>query len=545
MVQLRRAAASPVEVHLTTEHRVVDVMSIYGLRIEIATGRLTGLLLNVIEGRVRRWPMPTPNISLVASPATNEVINILIRWNAKTWAQEAGAAALDWDMLNTLAGRLVDSVWARWQKDGTLDRLRQRVAKAFQLDPVIVRLARQVAEFRGSAHDAHEADYNRALADKGALTILEREAPHLMPLLVELMAPGECTGEPMRALRRTMLDKLGGPRHWRRFLTLPAETLRWARTAPARPLAGALLDLATLVARVDSPITPPLDWLQAHLNSGGDLHLMVGMDHQTRLKAVRAHLGAWVRADTLAKDQLLIELQIVHDWIDRQNPKAPQGLRNWSWWIRHALAWDQQHRFATHAEPGPTSVAEGQVWVMDDIEFRPIRGAVDVYEEARAMANCLDRWRSRLDAGQAIAWSVRDRHTGRRIATVGVHDIADHCVQVKGFANRPLPPEVAQRLSREATALRQRGDSGGPARPSPAPTDPELPETRPDETPQEFFDGLVCLPEGPPWTADDPDPFVQMAVRSGFTTALPTTSPPSRSDTEPPRAAGGPGDAST
>lgn len=407
----------------------------------------------------------------MASPATNEVFRLFIRQHSQTWAEEAGATELDEDSLPTLNWRLTRIAWARWQSDGTLNRLRQRVADAFQLEPAILRLAQKVTEFRGGEYRAHEGDYNRALTDRKALTILERDAPHLIPLLVEMMAPGQCTEEPMRALRRQMLDRLGGPRHWRRFLSMPAETLVWARTAPTKPFAGELLDLATLVARVDSPITPPLDWLQAHLNSCGDGNLMVGMDHQTRLKAVRAHLGAWAQADRQAKEQLLIELQIVHDWIDSQNPKAPQGLRNWSWWVRHALSWDQKHRLAVHADSSSAGAPEMQVWVVDDIEFHPIRGAVEVYEEARAMANCLDRWRTRIVAGKALAWSVRDRRTGQRIATAGVQDIADRSMQVRGFANSPLQPEVSSRIVREAMALRRRWVSEVDAQRRMAPTD--------------------------------------------------------------------------
>jgi hypothetical protein len=41
------------------------------------------------------------------------------------------------------------------------------------------------------------------------------------------------------------------------------------------------------------------------------------------------------------------------------------------------------------------------------------------------------------------------------------------------------------------------------------------------------LDWLDDIPEGPPWTANDPDPLVRMAVQLGFTTARPTTSPSS------------------
>ncbi len=456
LLQLQQAAANPVKVHLSAEYRVVEVMKVYGLRIESATGRLTGLEFELQDGQTRSHDMRYPNVSLTSSPASSEVLRRFTQRNAMAWASAADAAALEPETIRILVWRLTRIVWAVWQKDGTLGCLRQCVADAFQLDSLVVRIARQIAAVPGRPDLTTEGVYNRVLADRRAFSILDREAPQLIPLFAELMAAGQCTDEPKRALRRALLDRLGAPRHWRRYLVIPAETLGWARTAPEQPFAGCLTDLATLIARIDSPITPPLDWLQAHLHSCGGAHLMVGMDHQTRLRAVRAHVAAWVQADMQAKDQLLIELQIVHDWIDSQNPKAPQGLRNWSWWIRHALVWDQARRRAASAERGSGANAEAQAWVMDDIEFRPILSAVDAYEEARAMANCLDRWRDLIVAGQAIAWSVRDRSTGRRIATAGARDIADRCVQVKGFANQPLPPELDLRLSSEAMALQRR-----------------------------------------------------------------------------------------
>lgn len=60
--EVQRAAERPVEVHLTAEHRIVDVMSVYGLRIDLATGRLTGLMMETKQGRIRRWPMRSPNV---------------------------------------------------------------------------------------------------------------------------------------------------------------------------------------------------------------------------------------------------------------------------------------------------------------------------------------------------------------------------------------------------------------------------------------------------------------------------------------------------
>ena len=46
---------------------------------------------------------------------------------------------------------------------------------------------------------------------------------------------------------------------------------------------------------------------------------------------------------------------------------------------------------------------------------------------------------------------------------------------------------------------------------------------------------LESIPEGPPWTADDPDPLIRLAVRYGFTTGRRTTSVSSTSDMPTPK----------
>ena len=47
---------------------------------------------------------------------------------------------------------------------------------------------------------------------------------------------------------------------------------------------------------------------------------------------------------------------------------------------------------------------------------------------------------------------------------------------------------------------------------------------KPKETKETIEAGLQTLPEGPPWTADDPDPLIRKAVQHGFTMAQPKTS---------------------
>lgn len=440
------AAAHPLRVSEGPDFRTVEVMGAYGIRVEHRTGHLTGLVLVRKAGRLQRQILETPNISLVGSPATVGLLEHIVRRDGRNWAREAGATELDHDSLQVLGQRLCLALWARWSIDGTLQQVRVRVADAFQLDAELVRLARQAARRRGGASAADEYDYNRAIIDRAPLLVLEREAPQLMPLFIELFAAGACSDEPKRAIRTAFLEQVGAPRHWRQFLALPPETLAWARGAPRQPQAGALLDLAFLVARLESPVAPPLDWLRAQLDACGGDTLLVGVMNSTREAALRAHLRAWMDRPAEGKDQLLLEMQIVDDWIDSQGPRAPTLACPWSWWTRRALAWDDRRRQAALDMLVPDREPSTQVEVAEGIELRPLLTPLDLHEEARAMAHCLDRWRDRLAKGSAAAWSVRDRQSGRRIATAGISSSTEWAVQVRGFANRVVSADLEARV---------------------------------------------------------------------------------------------------
>lgn len=62
------------------------------------------------------------------------------------------------------------------------------------------------------------------------------------------------------------------------------------------------------------------------------------------------------------------------------------------------------------------------------------------------MAHCLDRWRDDVADGVALAWSVRSRADGQRIATAGISSRTVWILDVRGYANRTVPPELARRV---------------------------------------------------------------------------------------------------
>lgn len=444
MQHLQRLLADPVRVKHGPGYRVVDVMGAYGIRIENSTGLLTAHLLQRKRGRLRRRALQTSR--LADSLFTQSRLDHIVSRDARRWAGQCGATELDEDALVVLGERLCRALWARWAADGSLRRLRDQVVRSLALDATAMRLAREIACRPTDADSLSTRDYNRALVDARHLLLLEREAPNLLPLFPELIAQGKCVGEPKQAIRRAFIERFGGPRHWRRFVKLPAETLGWAAATAPGLYDQPLLELAALIAHLDSPALLPQSWLQARLDACGGESLCGVVGEGASLWAARAHLLAWVSAGVDARERMLVELHIVQGWIEERKPDPPPAARAWSWWVRQAEPWDRARRATAQAAsplearntPAPT--------VSEEVELRPLVTALDLYQEARAMAHCLDRWRDDVADGVALAWSVRSRADGQRIATAGISSRTVWILDVRGYANRTVPPELARRV---------------------------------------------------------------------------------------------------
>ncbi len=441
---MQRLIANPVRVKNGPGYRVVDVLGGYGFRIEQSSGLLTGHLLWRRRGRLRRRTLPCSR--LADSPATHLCLAHVISRDARRWARQAGSMDLDDEALGVLGERLCLGLWARWTADGSLQRLRKQIDDCLALDATVMRLARQLAYRPFGADFTGTRDYNRALVEASHLRVLEREAPTLMPLFPELIAQGECAGEPKQAVRQAFIERFGAPRHWRRFLKLPAETLEWAAATAPGLYDQPLLELAALIAHLDSPALPPKSWLQARLDATGGESLCGVIGEGASLSAARAHLQAWINADAAAHERLLVELHIVQGWLEQHKPDAPAGTRSWSWWVRQAEPWDRARRASAQAMAPCEASSVTALPVGLDIELRPLLTALDLYEEARAMAHCLDRWRDDVADGVAMAWSVRNRLDGRTIATAGVGPKTGWIPDVRGYANRAVAPELATRV---------------------------------------------------------------------------------------------------
>lgn len=456
---LERMLARPVRVTQQRRARCVDVLDLYGLRFDRATGAVQGYRITRDGPRITRTPFLRPDIRVQGSPGGTLWLRELITRHSAQWARSAGAEALGRVVLRRLGDRLCAALIERWSADGTLCRLRAQVEHAFALDPELVRLARQITLRRAGPDGADEGDYDRARIDREPLLVMERDAPRLMPLYALTMQPGERhAAEPMQALRAAFVGEYGAPRHWRRFVRLPESTLAWACRAYRPYLAHPWQDLAHFLSWLDVDAEPPEPWMQVLVDlwGGGPIRFVIGSD--AWLAALRAHLREWSLREPSDRPGLAAELNLVRAWIEDADPPAPGGVRRWAWWTRHGLDWAAAQRAGAaaapalpHAEALRPAVDEGGT-----LALQPLRSPLDYVVEGQAMANCLRRWVDEACAGLAVAWTVVDAATRQRLASAGCRSADGWRLAIRGRLNQALPPELQERIARLVAPERDR-----------------------------------------------------------------------------------------
>jgi hypothetical protein len=465
----------PVVVTARPRYRYVEVLGLYGLQVDTSLGCVESFEIPAGDGLARcRYELEQP-LRLHGSPHGSEWLHVLIVRHTPAWAVCAGATALDAALLERLCERLTRPLIARWTARGTLARLREQIAQAFDLDPELLRLAQQITARSpdpGAMSGADEGDYNAALRHREALQVLEREAPSLMPLYAAMVPLYALDAEPVRALRTAFVERHGSPRHWRRFLRLPQGTLAWARDAWPPLRQHPWVDLADFVARLDVHTVPPLAWLQAV----AALQPALPIGHELRGPAWSAvlveHLRAWEVADEPARHRLDTELACIAAWVDEACPGTPpKGLR-WRGWVRRVTAWTRAQRAAT-LFPG-TEVLRGVAERDGTLAAEPLCNPWQYRREAEAMEHCLaSTWTAHAEAGRAVAWAVFDTVTGERVATVGAWLDPDEPMEVQGRPGVVFTMEELERIVRlvQPQEMRWRAhctaDPTAPATPQP------------------------------------------------------------------------------
>ncbi len=130
---------------------------------------------------------------------------------------------------------------------------------------------------------------------------------------------------------------------------------------------------------------------------------------------------------------------------------------------RRALAW-KRLREVLQADPhGWTPPpALDRLGRRSGLRLVPLCSAQDILQESECMRHCGAAFLERCRANEYLMLSVRDRDSGERRATLGIQRDGQGRLaldQMVGFANAPVPEQIA-RLARRALAALARREPG-------------------------------------------------------------------------------------
>lgn len=312
----------------------------------------------------------------------------------------------------------------------------------------------------------------RVWRNAAAFRQVARENPQLLPLLNAFLfwrrkdfKPED--GDPVAAIKAALRRDGLSDAAWR-YLTRHGARLfkvAWSITGPQTSFGVARHYLQAL-EYAGLPPPPPPSVARAFLHAHAE-HIR----HDVRLnegfeRAIDPDvLGLSLREADIQRSSPFLpgfieEFLAVCQWsseigvLMRENGTKPR----WPWLAKQArlVEADQALMEVSRFEAWPTRVPEFESgpWLV-----KPVLNSLELFHEASAMRNCLQKYLESCQTGKTEIYSVRERDTGKRKASIGLafSDTFAALFDVKGFANQP-PDKDIERLA-NALLDRIRNDS--------------------------------------------------------------------------------------
>lgn len=332
-------------------------------------------------------------------------------------------------------------------------RLQRGLPELLQIPPQILRLAmtsRSQPQARRLSVDA----LNAVWQESRAFALVEREHPHLLPLLLALcLDPQQQSrieqADPIRTLKERLRAAGLTEACWRYLTRNGARAIRTAWQLAGRERQAWRVAVAWLRMLDDAglPPFPPAVIARAFARAySGHLGERVDIRDGFHAEVPKAVLRAtMLEADRRRSADRLRgferECLGVMAWAARQVAPMDSNLAKagWSAYVRRwredevltARLANVRHRFWS------CSVHSFNVAAVTVV---PIESGHDLVIEARALHNCLHEFVDRCAAGDVEIYSVRDALSGERLGCVGLRCLpgyAPELIDVRGFANQP------------------------------------------------------------------------------------------------------------
>jgi|GEM_PF-1380582 len=401
------------------------------------------------------------------------------------WKENLAAALLD-EARCRIADSEIAFRWAAWawswvefKAIALIDvrRLRSKIRGALDLDRRVLRALNRRRRLQPGIQWSM-SDYNRELVGIDASTLVEREAPSLLPLLWGLRDHPQFDAaiEPKKALRLLARSLGVTPQQWRLIATSGRRGLTTYRALSRDFWAGDerqnALDYLALVRLLRPKRMPSIGLWSQMLAIAGSRRNPPSEPYAEALAMHRDALQHLVRlAETRAeegkRDFPEEELHAVMAWVsDRRIAKFNriQRTSGWDFLVRRALQYRARVRNPDFAGCSWDGLLPS--YDMGHLRVEPLDSDEKLWDEAIVMRHCADTFVERCLRGETAIFSIR-RHCGKRIATVAFSRLGEAWVlcDTSGKANSE-PSKEAQRAARQ---LEQRLKTVSPVRPKPRP----------------------------------------------------------------------------
>jgi len=279
------------------------------------------------------------------------------------------------------------------------NRLRRQVLAFLRPDALVYALTRRTFEDARATLD----DFNWVCGQRNALALVGLDHPRLLPFLQ--LARG-VESSPLLFFDRLVADAGMSP-------SARAKLERWGFTPFAQVCQFHLLEdvvqsiarYANLLDRLQVMAPPPAMFTQL---AGGAVPRAPDWFHRALL----------AETEFLAEEHL--EDAFPQDYVDAvgwlasdPRPDENQQRAGWGWIAVQA----RKHRLATDARAALPWAVPCAPFDHGPYRVAPIATRADLHAEGDAMRNCLHTFSDGCAAGRFAAFSVRDRLSGRRLAT--------------------------------------------------------------------------------------------------------------------------------
>lgn len=319
------------------------------------------------------------------------------------------------------------------------------------------------------ARDGFTARELKCLAQQGQrLSRVYLQSPSVAPLVTELLLDGliSAKGDLVREAKRALFDVGVSDQTWR-LLAHGSERFFWqvCHMSCERPAKTAIAWCQILTAG-QATWEPPPAFVEALFASAPqrrdgkrkidqawwterDLPILRGSFREGEARHMAGKLKAFVNR----------EMHEVDAWWRSERPvlDSNQQKAGWQWLLHRARAWrsaqERKHEGASQVYRAPLDE-----YTSGALTAKALRTSYELWLESVAMHNCVDDYAEIMGADDHVLYSVRDRSSGRRMATVELRWEGDKwsVEQIASFANRPasLPVKIfAENLAADCSRV--------------------------------------------------------------------------------------------